>query len=195
MRSGGESNILFQHPLFRKSLRNVFQQQKLFFFIMSSRNLEVIKKKDNRLSRRLTVDTQEPYISIRPIIKSKYIIIIVFEACLNRWFIEADKEAAYTLSEAYADNILLNWITGAIKDETKKFVIYQDIFKVLIRTAASESREFAIQMNGCKGVLLWSEGHSEVLSVGNVMGKKRLWGSLGGLATMVKLFMRFIFTH
>ncbi|GAA5810612.1 hypothetical protein MFLAVUS_004035 [Mucor flavus] len=133
---------------------------------MSARALEVNKKKEHRLSRRLTVDTQEPYVNIRPIIK------------------KADNEAAYTLSEAYADNILLNWITGAIKDESKKFVIYQDIFKVLIRTAASESRDFAIQMNGCKGVLLWSEGHSEVLSVGNVMGKRRLWGSLGGLATM-----------
>lgn len=29
------------------------------------------RKKENRLSRRLTVNTQEPYISIRPIIKSK----------------------------------------------------------------------------------------------------------------------------
>lgn len=28
------------------------------------------RRKENRLSRRLTVDTQEPYISIRPIIKS-----------------------------------------------------------------------------------------------------------------------------
>ncbi|KAG2201941.1 hypothetical protein INT47_000480 [Mucor saturninus] len=133
---------------------------------MSSRKLEVIKNQEKRLSRRLTVDTQEPYVSIRPIIK------------------KADKEAAYTLSEAYADNILLNWITGAIKDKEKKFDMYQDIFKALIRTAASESREFAIQLNGCKGVLLWSEGHSDILSVGNVMSKKRLWGSLGGLATM-----------
>ncbi|KAI9470651.1 MAG: hypothetical protein EXX96DRAFT_585264 [Benjaminiella poitrasii] len=98
--------------------------------------------------------------------------------------LEADKEAAFTLSEAYADNILLNWITGSIKDQKKKFDIYQDIFKVLIRTAASESRDFAVQVNGCKGVLLWSEGHSEILSIGNVMSKRRLWGSLGGLATM-----------
>jgi hypothetical protein len=59
---------------------------------------------------------------------------------------------------------------------------------VLIRTAAGGSREFAIQLNGCKGVLLWSEGHSEILSIGNVMGKRRLWGSLGGLATMVIFF-------
>ncbi|KAL9538441.1 hypothetical protein MBANPS3_010924 [Mucor bainieri] len=124
------------------------------------------RKKENRLSRRLTVSTTEPYVNIRPIIK------------------KADKEAAYTLSEAYADNSLLNWVTGSIKDQKKKFEIYQDIFKVLIRTAASESREFAVQLNGCKGVLLWSEGHSDVLSIGNVMSKRRLWGSLGGLATM-----------
>jgi hypothetical protein len=39
---------------------------------MTARNLEVTKqKKENRLSRRLTVNTQEPYVSIRPIIKSK----------------------------------------------------------------------------------------------------------------------------
>lgn len=91
------------------------------------------------------------------------------------------------MTEAYANNNLLNWVTGSIKDKNKKLDIFQDIFKVLIRTAASESREFAVQINGCKGVLLWSEGHSEVLSIGNVMGKRRLWGSLGGLATMVSM--------
>ncbi|KAI8887177.1 hypothetical protein K501DRAFT_212595 [Backusella circina FSU 941] len=32
--------------------------------------------------------------------------------------------------------------------------------------------------------MLWSEGHSEILSVGNVMGKRKLWGSLSGLSTM-----------
>ncbi|CAO0801270.1 unnamed protein product [Mucor circinelloides] len=59
------------------------------------------RKKENRLSRRLTVSTTEPYINIRPIIK------------------KADKEAAYTLSEAYADNSLLNWVTGSIRDQKK----------------------------------------------------------------------------
>lgn len=157
---------------------------------MAGKTLDVNKKKEHRLSRRLTVDTQEPYVSIRPIIKSKHnkkICCHNFILTFINKQLEADKEAAYTLSEAYADNILLNWITGAIKEDSKKAVIYQDIFKVLIRTSASESREFAIQMNGCKGVLLWSEGHSEVLSVGNVMGKRRLWGTLGGIATMVSV--------
>jgi hypothetical protein len=92
------------------------------------------------------------------------------------------------LSESYADNKLLNWITGDIKDQSQKYDIFQDIFKVLIRTAASESRECAIQINGCKGVLLWSEGRSEILSIGNAMSKRRLWGVLGPLGTMVKLF-------
>lgn len=42
---------------------------------MSARTLEVNKNKEHRLSRRLTVDTQEPYVNIRPIIKSKITII------------------------------------------------------------------------------------------------------------------------
>lgn len=57
---------------------------------------------------------------------------------------------------------------------------------MFIRTAASESRECAIQINGCKGVLLWSEGRSQILSIGNVMSKRRLWTALGSLGTMVK---------
>ncbi|RCH78020.1 hypothetical protein CU097_000550, partial [Rhizopus azygosporus] len=58
-----------------------------------SNKLNVNEKQKSRISRRLTVDTQEPYISIRPVIK------------------KADKEAAYTLSESYLNNNLLSWIT------------------------------------------------------------------------------------
>jgi hypothetical protein len=90
------------------------------------------------------------------------------------------------LSESYTDNKLLNWITGDIKNQNHKYDIFQEIFKVLIRTAASESRECAVQINGCKGILLWSQSRSEILSIGNVMSKSRLWGTLGALGTMVK---------
>jgi hypothetical protein len=33
--------------------------------------LDVTRKKENRISRRLTVNTEEPYVNIRPIIKSR----------------------------------------------------------------------------------------------------------------------------
>ncbi|KAG0776958.1 hypothetical protein G6F22_012204 [Rhizopus arrhizus] len=136
----------------------------------SSNTLSVNERQKNRISRRLTVDTQEPYISIRPVIK------------------KADKEAAYTLSESYSNNVLFNWITGSIKDENKRMNAYQDIFKVLIRTAASKSRECAVQLNGCKGVMLWTASESEILSIGNVLGKRKLWGWLGGMGTLINVY-------
>ena len=106
----------------------------------------------------------------------------------NRFYInilEADKEAAYTLSESYLNNNLLSWITGPIEDDNKRISAYQDIFKALIRAAASKSRECAVQLNGCKGVMLWSDSESEPLSIGHVLGKRTLWGWLGGMATLV----------
>ncbi|KAI8088024.1 uncharacterized protein B0P05DRAFT_531163 [Gilbertella persicaria] len=133
---------------------------------MSIKNLEIVKKKEHRLSRRLTIDTLEPYVNIRPIIK------------------KADNEAASILVEAYADSLLLNWITGSMKDPKKKHDTYQDMFKMLIRAAASKSREFAVQINGCKGILLWSEGNSDILAINNAISKRKLWSSLGGIATM-----------
>ena len=51
---------------------------------MPAKCLEVNKKKENRLSRRLTVDTAEPYVSIRPIIKSMFIFFIVFKVTLTK---------------------------------------------------------------------------------------------------------------
>lgn len=89
------------------------------------------------------------------------------------------------MSESYSNNVLFNWITGSIKDENKRMNAYQDIFKVLIRTAASKSRECAVQLNGCKGVMLWTASESEILSIGNVLGKRKLWGWLGGMGTLV----------
>ncbi|RCH81297.1 hypothetical protein CU098_001665 [Rhizopus stolonifer] len=131
----------------------------------SSNKLHVNEKQKHRISRRLTVDTQEPYISIRPVIK------------------KADKEAATTLCESYADNEFLDWMTGSIKDEEKRMNAYRDIFKALIRAAVSKSRECAVQLSGCHGVMLWTSSESDILSVGNVFGKRKLWNWLGSLGT------------
>ncbi|KAI9022980.1 hypothetical protein CLU79DRAFT_749799 [Phycomyces nitens] len=126
---------------------------------------------DKRLSRKLTVDAHEPYISIRSVIK------------------KADKEAAYTLCEAYQDDPILNWLTGSIKDRAKRLELYQDIFKSLIRAAVRKSREFAVQVNGCKGVLIWSESSGEPLTLANVLGKRKLWSSINGLSVMRASFV------
>jgi hypothetical protein len=101
--------------------------------------------------------------------------------------LESDNETAYALAEAYADSAFLHGLTGSIKDDKKRLATYKDLFKSLIRTAANQSRDFAVQLNGCIGVMLWSEGHSEILTVGNVINKRKLWASLGGLSTMVRL--------
>ncbi|KAI9267355.1 hypothetical protein BY458DRAFT_512051 [Sporodiniella umbellata] len=74
-------------------------------------------------------------------------------------------------------------MTGSIKDEQKRMSAYRDIFKVLIRAAVSKSRECAVQLSGCHGVMLWTSSESDVLSVGNVFGKRKLWSWLGGLGT------------
>jgi nucleoside permease NupC len=59
---------------------------KLFIKQMS---LQTSNKQANRISRRLTVNTNEPFISIRPIIKSKSLnkVLYIYMSCLTViWF-------------------------------------------------------------------------------------------------------------
>lgn len=74
---------------------------------------------------------------------------------------------------------VLNWLAGTIKDEAKRTEVYQEEFKNMIREAARISRELAIQVNGCKGVLVWSEG-----SLGG-FGPRAFVKLMGSLLNMV----------
>ncbi|GAB5588677.1 hypothetical protein Unana1_03577 [Umbelopsis nana] len=91
-----------------------------------------------KLSRKITLDINHRLISVRPIIKN------------------ADNEAAYTLAESYKGFSTPYCSKILSKDTTRTDVKNQELFKAIIAAAASESRDFAIQVDGCKGVLLWS---------------------------------------
>ncbi|KAH8550218.1 hypothetical protein BGW37DRAFT_498492 [Umbelopsis sp. PMI_123] len=91
-----------------------------------------------KLSRKLTLDVHHSLISVRPIIKN------------------ADNEASYTLTESYR-GVYTSYNAKILRKETQEQdMINQELFKAIIGAASSESRDFAIQVDGCKGVLLWS---------------------------------------
>ncbi|KAG2183983.1 hypothetical protein INT44_008994 [Umbelopsis vinacea] len=91
----------------------------------------------SKLSRKITLDGHS-FTSVRPIIK------------------HADNEAAFVLAESYTGiytpyNARLSHQENQALDK-----INQELFAAIIGAAAAESRDFAIQVDGCKGVLLWS---------------------------------------
>lgn len=64
------------------------------------------------------------------------------------------KEAAHTLADS-----LLNSKPTVYTDTLK----ITSMFKNMIDTASIQSRDFAIQVEGCKGVLIWSDERSQPL--------------------------------
>ncbi|KAI8883127.1 hypothetical protein K501DRAFT_323633 [Backusella circina FSU 941] len=92
---------------------------------------------DNRLCRQITVNSEQTIVNIRPIIKGAII------------------EASHTLTEAFISNKTLDESTKHI-DYTKRDQFLFNLFKSAINTASLQSRDFAIQVDGCKGVLIWS---------------------------------------
>ncbi|CAO3697403.1 unnamed protein product [Rhizopus stolonifer] len=63
-------------------------------------------------------------------------------------------EAAHVLTEAYQSNKMLAWSTSHF--EKNENVLF-NIFKNMIQTASLKNRDFVIQVDGCKGVLVWSD--------------------------------------
>ncbi|CAO3587497.1 unnamed protein product [Absidia cylindrospora] len=87
----------------------------------------------HRLSRKLTICAETNVINVRPIVKG------------------AVKEASHTLTDGYANNAVLDWCSrGATNDFLFTF------FKSLINSATLSSRDFAVQVEGCKGVMIWT---------------------------------------
>ncbi|CAO3640416.1 unnamed protein product [Cunninghamella blakesleeana] len=86
----------------------------------------------HRISRKLTISEETVQINIRPIVKG------------------AIKEAAHTLSDAFVDNNVLERCTNGQGDYRYSF------FKNIIDTATLQSRDYVIQVEGCKGAAIWT---------------------------------------
>lgn len=65
----------------------------------------------------------------------------------------AINEAAYTLTDAFL----------SMKQGFNDQPYLSNLFKNMINTASIQSRDFAVQVEGCKGVLIWSDERSQPL--------------------------------
>ncbi|KAI7903271.1 uncharacterized protein BX663DRAFT_508030 [Cokeromyces recurvatus] len=92
---------------------------------------------DRQISRKLTVNINQYSVNVRPIIKG------------------AIKEAAGTLTEAYSNNAIMGWCVRGLEKKKYEEFLYT-LFKNMINDASIQSRDFAIQVEGCKGVLTWT---------------------------------------
>ncbi|OBZ84569.1 hypothetical protein A0J61_07384 [Choanephora cucurbitarum] len=98
------------------------------------------------------------------------------------------KEAANTLTDAFFANQSLEWSSRNL-DPTKRDSFLTNMFKTMIDTASIQSRDFAIQVDGCRGVLVWSD-RSQLFSwpqTINTFKYARLLGWTAALKTLVKL--------
>ncbi|KAL0073852.1 hypothetical protein J3Q64DRAFT_1635369 [Phycomyces blakesleeanus] len=125
---------------------------------------------ERRLYRKLTVNTNQQQINIRPIIKG------------------AIKEGAQTMKEAYSKNSILEWCGHKIDEQRQSRFLYT-LFKQVINKASLQSRDFAVQAEGCKGVMVWST-NTEGCPGPCLLGIAKLAGLIGwtaALKTLVKL--------
>ncbi|KAG2178098.1 hypothetical protein INT43_003351 [Umbelopsis isabellina] len=106
-----------------------------------------------RLSRKITLNADSQQLNVRPLIKG------------------AINEAAHTLADAYEANPLLNWILEPIKEVNKSRDVSHVMFKAALNCGSLQSRDFAIQVDGCKGVCIWSTNEQQ-LSFAKVLGWK-----------------------
>ncbi|KAG2175562.1 hypothetical protein INT43_001209 [Umbelopsis isabellina] len=77
---------------------------------------------------------------------------------LSSFFLDADNEAAHTLTEAYRGSNALYYNHQNSKDSSDTSFA---LFKAIIRSLSLASRDFAMQVEGCKGVILWSSSNCE----------------------------------
>ncbi|KAI8370295.1 hypothetical protein BD560DRAFT_397043 [Blakeslea trispora] len=125
---------------------------------------------ESTLSRKLTVNLDHHQLNVRPIVKG------------------AMNEAANTLTDAFIANPSLEWSSRNL-DSTKRDSFLTNMFKTMIDTASVQSRDFAIQADGCRGVLVWSD-RSQLFSwphTINTFKYARLLGWTAAFKTLVKL--------
>lgn len=92
---------------------------------------------DRRISRKLTVNLNHHTVNVRPVIKGAF------------------KEAANSLTEAFLRNSIMEWCVRGLDQKKHEEFLYT-LFKNMINQASLQSRDFAIQVEGCKGVLTWT---------------------------------------
>ncbi|KAI8139567.1 hypothetical protein BJV82DRAFT_521657 [Fennellomyces sp. T-0311] len=124
------------------------------------------------ISRKLTVNLEQDTPNVRPIIKG------------------AMKEAAYTLTSAYASNQVLGWCARGLEQPKHDEFLYL-LFKNIINAATLASRDFAIQVEGCTGVLIWSiQGNINIRAPSCLAGTFKL-ARLTGWSSALKTSMKF----
>ncbi|KAG2235982.1 hypothetical protein BDF21DRAFT_465736 [Thamnidium elegans] len=94
-------------------------------------------EQDRHISRKLTVSLNHHTVNVRPVIKGAF------------------KEAACSLTEAYLKNSIMGWCVRGLDRKKYEEFLYT-LFKSMINQASLQSRDFAIQVEGCKGVLTWT---------------------------------------
>ncbi|KAI8085871.1 uncharacterized protein B0P05DRAFT_534042 [Gilbertella persicaria] len=125
---------------------------------------------ESNLCRKLTVNLDQQQLNVRPVIK----------AAIN--------EASNTLTDAFVSNKALEWSARNL-DPTKRDHFLVNLFKTMIDTASLQSRDFAVQVDGCRGVLVWSD-RSQLFSWPQTISTfkyARLLGWTAALKTLVKL--------
>ncbi|KAI8986523.1 hypothetical protein BDB01DRAFT_785916 [Pilobolus umbonatus] len=89
------------------------------------------------VSRKLTVDLDSYPLNVRPVVR----------AAIN--------EATHTLVDAFNSNSTFQWMARRL-DPEKRDEYLDCLFKNAINTASGHSRDFVLQIEGCKGVIIWS---------------------------------------
>ncbi|ORZ02546.1 hypothetical protein BCR43DRAFT_481711 [Syncephalastrum racemosum] len=103
---------------------------------------------------------------------------------VNGLCLGATKEAAHTLTEAYAGDPLLNWCRGPKYEE-----FLYTLFKNMVHSTSLQSRDFAVQVEGCKGVLVWTN-QPQGCPWPHVLNTAKLASYIGWTAT-IRALMKF----
>jgi GNAT superfamily N-acetyltransferase len=92
------------------------------------------------------------------------------------------------LTDAYFSDVIMGWCLRGL-DKTKQEDFLHKLFNSVISTTTLQSRDFAIQVDGCKGVLVWTNNHNSfswprVLSTAKLA---RLIGWVSALRAVTKI--------
>lgn len=97
-------------------------------------------------------------------------------------FLGAITEASHTLTESFVSNKALDWSARNL-DPSKRDDFLTNLFKNMVNTASLQSRDFAVQVDGCKGVLIWSN-RSQLFSWSHTINTFKYARTLGWTAAL-----------
>ncbi|KAI8378847.1 hypothetical protein EDC96DRAFT_493391 [Choanephora cucurbitarum] len=124
---------------------------------------------NSNLSRKSTIGSEIHLPNIRPIVKGAY------------------KEAANTLTEAYIKDNIMGWCVQGLEQKKHEEFLHT-LFEHIIYASSTQNREFALQVDGCKGVLIWTnKGSSPWPRVFSTMKLARLIGWSSALRAVTKV--------